>query len=248
VIHHAIYQKLYPFFDRLFIADSYSCRLGKGVHKALARFCEFGRQVSRNDTSTAWVLKCDIKKFFASIDHRTLLLLLEERISDQRIIWLLGQVINSFHFGSKGKGLPLGNLTSQLFCNIYMNEFDQFAKHELKAHHYIRYADDFVTMSRDKKELEQLIPRMAEFLEGRLHLRLHPNKVFIRTLASGVDFLGWVHFPNHRVLRGVTRKRLFKRVGTHPTNETLQSYLGLIGHGDTHELKERLLNWYGFLR
>jgi len=119
LLHHAIYRILYPFFDRTFIADSFSCRVDKGTHAALDRFRAFGYAVSKNNTRTCWVLKCDIKKFF-------------------------GNILESFSSGREGVGLPLGNLTPQLFVNIYMNEFDQFAKHRLKARHYIRYADDFV--------------------------------------------------------------------------------------------------------
>jgi len=143
--------------------------------------------------------------------------------------------------------LPLGNLTSQLFCNVYMNEFDQFVKHKLKATQYVRYADDFVFISNNKDRLLALVPQVGEFLDERLKLSLHPDKVFIKTLASGVDFLGWTHFPHHRVLRKTTGRRMFKRIYNNPNNETLQSYLGLIKHGNTYGLKQKLLNWYGLL-
>src|SRR3989338_6328626 len=145
LLHHALYRKLYPFFDRTFIADSYSCRVGKGTHKALSRFHEFSLLVSKNNTKTCWVLKCDIRKFFVNIDHDILTAILKKYIPDENILWLLEEIIESF-----SPGLPLGNLTSQLFVNIYMNEFDQFAKHKLKAKYYIRYADDFVIYSKDR--------------------------------------------------------------------------------------------------
>ena len=122
-LHHAIYRQLYPFFDRIFIFDSYSCRLGKGTHKAIVRFNQFFLKVSRNKTKTCWVLKSDIRKFFASIDHKILINILKDYISDENIIWLLTKVIDSFQT-KNGKGLPLGNLTSQLFANVYLNEFD----------------------------------------------------------------------------------------------------------------------------
>lgn len=247
VLHHAIYRHLYPFFDKTFIADSYSCRNSKGIHKALNRFREFGRKVGKNNTRTAWVLKGDIKKFFASIDHKILLEILGSYITDKDILWLLQMVIASFNFNETDVGLPLGNLTSQLFCNVYMNEFDQFVKHELKARYYIRYADDFVFLSDSRGELIDLIPTISEFLDRKLKLALHPQKVFIKTLASGVDFLGWVHFPHHRVLRNVTKRRMFKGITKRPKNETLQSYLGLISHGDSYKVKQKLLNQYGLL-
>jgi hypothetical protein len=128
-----------------------------------------------------------------------------------------------------------------------MNEFDQFVKHKLKFKFYIRYADDFVFFSNNKSELENLIPKIALFLESLLGLCLHPKKVFIQTLVSGVDFLGWTHFPRHRVLRNSTSRRMFKQIFNHPANETFQSYLGLISHGNTYNLKQKLLNWYGLL-
>lgn len=237
LLHHAIYRRLYPFFDKTFIDDSYSCRNNKGTHKAIKRFEIFGRKVSRNYTKTCWVLKCDIRKFFASINQEILLAILSEYTKDESIIWLLERVILSFESTCEGKGLPLGNLTSQLLVNIYMNEFDQFVKHKLKAKHYIRYADDFVFLHQDKKYLESLIPKISEFLGVHLKLTLHPDKLFLKTLASGVDFLGWVHFPKHRVLRTVTKKRMLKRLKEREGKiETFQSYLGLLRHGNTGKL------------
>jgi len=263
LLHHALYQILYPFFDRTFIADSYSCRLEKGVHKALNQFQSFGRKVSLNHTKTAWILKCDIRKFFASIDQEVLLEILRGYIPDGDILWLLEGVIESFrtncHSGlrpgiwipdpclpakqevrdDEHRGLPLGNLTSQLLVNIYMNEFDQFVKHRLKAKYYIRYADDFVIFSQDRKWLEVILKEMKVFLQERLKLELHPDKVSIATLASGVDFLGWVHFPDHHVLRTVTKRRMFRNIRVKEgKKETAQSYLGLLGHGNGYALKE----------
>lgn len=241
LLHHAIYRILYPFFDKTFIADSYSCQIGKGTHKALNRFRDFGYKVSQNNTRTCWVLKCDIKKFFANIDHAVLQNILREHIPDANILWLLERVIGSFSSGRPGVGLPLGNLTSQLLVNIYMDEFDQFVKHKLKAKYYIRYADDFVVLSENRPSLEELIPKIQNFLQADLKLQLHPDKVFIKTLASGVDFLGWVHFPEHRVLRTATKRRMIKKVLISARPETTRSYLGLLKHGNTYKLKEKLL-------
>lgn len=237
LLHHAIHRKLHPFFDRTFVADSYSCRIGKGTHKALNRFKKFGDIVSKNNTRTCWILKCDIKKFFANIDHHILVAMLQNYIPDQNLIWLLREVIESFHSGLPGVGLPLGNLTSQLFANIYMNELDQFVKHHLKIKYYIRYADDFVIFSENRNWLLGLLPQIDKFLRDKLHLTLHSNKVFVKTLASGVDFLGWVHFPDHRVLRTATKRRMFRRIKAHPTPETLNSYYGLLRHGNTHKIQ-----------
>jgi len=241
LVHHAVYRMLYPLFDRKFIFDSYSCRRDKGVHRAINRFRSFAGVVSRNRTRTAWVLKCDIRKFFANIDHVILLDLLGSDIRDADIVWLLAQVIGSFHTtGKSGVGLPLGNLTSQLFVNVYMNAFDQFIKRELKARYYIRYADDFVVFHENKNTLVGLLPKISSFLGTRLKLSLHPLKVSIETVASGIDFLGWVHFPHHRVLRTSTKRRMLKKMERERADDAIASYLGLLSHGNAYRLIRKL--------
>ncbi len=258
LLHHAIYRKLYPFFDKTFIADSYSCRNNKGTHRAMKRFDVFARKESKNYTKTVWVLKCDIRKFFASINHNILINILKRKIEDEDILWLLKNVIGSFdsggvipaHAGIQGQnldsrmrgndknkvGLPLGNLTSQLLVNIYMNEFDQYVKHKMKIKYYIRYADDFVVMSRDRKCLECVCKKIEDFFTQELKLSLHPDKVFIKTIASGVDFLGWVHFEKHKTLRTVTKRRMFRKV----SEKNVASYLGLLSHGNGFKLSNNL--------
>jgi retron-type reverse transcriptase len=237
LLHHAIYRKLYPFFDKVFIADSYSCRLDKGVHKAINRFRYFANIISKNNTKTCWILKCDIRKFFASINHNILAKILREYIADEKIIKLLENIISSFSSGRTGTGLPLGNLTSQLFVNIYMNKFDQFAKHKMKARYYIRYADDFIILSENKIWLENQIPVIGKFLRSELKLELHPDKIFIKTFASGVDFLGWVNFFDHRILRTTAKRRMFRKIRENPREAVLNSYLGLLKHGNAEKLK-----------
>ncbi len=270
LVHHAIYRKLYPFFDRKFIFDSYSCRMGKGTHRAMARFREFAHGLSQNNTKTVWVLKCDIRKFFDSIDHEVLIELLRRAVVDEDILKLLEGVVGSFHGsvvastrsnpgnakdgfrvkpgmtegeGNKREGgLPLGNLTSQLLVNIYMTEFDQFVKHALKQKYYIRYADDFVFLSHERQKLGALIEPIAHFLHDRLHLQLHPDKLFLKTVASGVDFLGWVHFANHRVLRTAAKHRMFRTLIKKPEPAVFTSYNGLLQHGDAFQLREQIGN------
>lgn len=241
LLHHAIYRKLYPFFDNKFIADSFSCRNKKGTHKALERFKGFSYKAGKNNTRTCWVLQCDIKKFFASVDHEFLLQILRGSINDRELVWLLDEIIGSFCLVESNIGLPLGNLTSQILVNIYMDEFDRFMKHKLKVKRYLRYADDFVILSENRDNLENLIPQIGNFLRNRLKLSLHPNKVTIKTLASGIDFLGWVNFPDHRILRTKTRRRMFGRLKINKSKETVNSYLGLISHGNTTKLKSDIM-------
>ncbi|MDP2641669.1 MAG: reverse transcriptase/maturase family protein [Candidatus Yanofskybacteria bacterium] len=244
LLHHALYKTLYPFFDKTFIADSFSCRKKKGTHRALNRLRDFGYIVSKNNTKTCWVLKCDIRKFFANIDHKVLLDILQKYIPDKNVFWLLWEVVSSFSSTKQGVGLPLGNLTSQLLVNIYMNEFDQFVKHKLKAKYYIRYADDFVFLSANRMLLETYLQKVQGFLVEELRINLHPKKISLQTLASGVDFLGWVHFPDHRVLRTTTKRRMFKRVSVNPSQETYQSYRGLLSHGNTQKLQKEVERVY----
>lgn len=241
LLHHAIYRKLYPFFDKTFISQSYSCRNNKGSHEAPNAFRAFAYKVSQNHKRTAWVLKCDVKKFFASIDQDILAEIIKDYIPEQDIVWLISEIVGSFYSTKKRLGLPLGNLTSQLLVNIYMTKFDQFMKHTLKAKYYIRYADDFVILSQDKKWLNYVLPRIESFLSKKLGLELHPNKVSIRTISSGIDFLGWVHFPESRVLRTTTKRRMFRGIRIRKgKTETIQSYLGLLGHGNTKKLQREV--------
>ncbi|MEK7120486.1 MAG: RNA-directed DNA polymerase, partial [Patescibacteria group bacterium] len=192
------------------------------------------------------VLKCDFRKFFANIDHKNLKNILSKSVFVRVSLWLLGQVIDSFnspkHMYAMAdmckKGLPLGNLTSQLLVNIYMNEFDQYVKRELKIKYYIRYADDFVILQNNKIELENLLPKISDFLEQKLKLQLHPDKVYVKTLASGMDFLGWVSFPYHRILRTNTKRRMLKTLQKNVAETTRWSYIGLIRYGNTYNLSK----------
>lgn len=249
IVHHAIYRILYPLFDKSFIFDSYSCRIDKGTHKAVKRFETFSRKASRNYTETCYVLKCDIKKFFDSVDHIILENLLERKIQDEEVLRLLSNIIGSFggQRNDQGfhqisfdfanpRGMPIGNLTSQLFANIYLNELDRFVKQVLGVKYYIRYCDDFVILDLDKEKLEIIKSRIDNFLQINLKLTLHEGKVSIRKLNQGIDFLGYVTKPHFRVLRTKTKKRILNRI-----NETnLQSYLGVLKHCNAYKLETRI--------
>jgi RNA-directed DNA polymerase len=235
ILHHLIYKELYWYFHYRFIYDSYSCRKYKGTHRALDRFKYFAGKVSKNNTKTCYVLKCDIKKFFANIDHNILINILERHIFDVDILWLIKKIISSFD-----KGLPLGNLTSQLLVNIYMHEFDMYIKQELRVKYYIRYADDFVILSDSEKYLEEILSKINYFLNDKLRLTLHENKVYIKTYASGVDFLGWIHFLYHRQIRNTTQRKILRMMNGYRRPEVVNSYKGLLKHGNTYNLQKRL--------
>lgn len=245
VVHHAIFRVLYPAFDSSFIYDSYSCRNNKGTHRAVKRLKSFSLKVSRNNSVNFWSLKCDVSRFFNSIDQNILLNLLQERVQDQDLMWLLKVVITSF-VDQKNKGVPLGNVTSQLFANIYLNELDWFVKHRLKFKYYLRYCDDFVFLAKERKDLERLVPILQLFLRKSLKLILHPRKIIFRKYSQGIDFLGYVIRPHSVIIRTRTRRRMFNKLckkiyNNQPITQSLPSYLGMLKHANSEKIKAQLL-------
>ncbi len=233
LVHQAIVSAIEPLFDRRFIHDSYSCRKQKGTHAAVTRLRTFLRQASTNNTQTVYALKCDVRQFFASVDHAILMDLLERRIGDERTLELLQTIIDSLP-ASSGKGIPLGNLTSQLFANVYLHEFDWFVKNHLREKQYLRYCDDFIILSTSRQHLFDLIPVLTEFLYDRLGLTLHPGKTTIRSWGQGIDFLGYVVKPHSIGLRNRTKLRMIQRVN----EANISSYLGLCMHANSYRLRQ----------
>jgi RNA-directed DNA polymerase len=211
------------------------------------------RKVSHNFTTSCYVLKCDIRRFFASIDHSILIALLEKHIVDRDLFDLIVNIIESFDPEVSSSGIPLGNLTSQIFGNIYLNEFDQYMRHTLKIPEYIRYADDFVIFSRDQDTLRNILTQIQVFLSDILHLELHPEKIFIESIYHGVDWLGWHIFPHHRVMRTKTKRRITSRLSQKyrddPGNldSIFQSYLALMSHGNTRKTEMEVRKKYGYI-
>lgn len=262
ILHHAVFRILNPIFDKTFVPTSFSCRTDKGVHKGVIAIERMIRAESRNFTRPCFALKCDIQKFFDTVDHQILLSILCKKIVDADTVWLLREIVESFVIKQTNlfdrQGLPIGNLTSQLFANIYMNEFDQFLKQELRLPRYARYTDDFVIVSTNKQTLEKLIDPLRTFLQVQLKLNLHPKKISIRACHQGVDFLGYVALPYHRLMRLKTRKRIFRKlkgrisqyrnglISEQTLSQSLQSYLGVLSHANTHQLSQDLQNQYWF--
>lgn len=237
VVHQAIVQVIEPIFERRFIFDSFSCRVGKGTHAAVERLRMLLLRASGGNKRTVYVLKCDVQKFFASIDHDVLRQLLAQRIADTQLMGLFDCIIKSLQY-TPGKGIPLGNLTSQLFANVYLHELDYYVKFCLREPYYVRFCDDFVIVSLSRDYLERLIDMLGTFLYEKLFVTLHPYKVTIRTWEQGIDFLGYVLFPSCTVLRTKTKKRALKRVNV----ENLPSYLGLCAHASAYEVEQMLKN------
>lgn len=273
VLHHAVFYVLNRIFEPTFISDSYSCRIGKGTHKGVEKVADMIRAVSSNNTQPCFALKCDVKKFFDSVDHKTLIGILRKKIKDICTMNLLEEIVKSYAangsvftreresktppFFNK-KGVPIGNLTSQIFANVYMNEFDQFVKHELKIEYYARYTDDFIIISKNKNYLKELLLKLQTFLLENLKLELHRNKIIIRKHHKGIDFLGQVIFPHHRLLRKKTQKRivrnlknkvdLYRRgcISESSLKHSMQSYFGVLSHADTFQFQESLKNQIWF--
>jgi len=262
VLHHAVSSVINPIFESTFIPTSFSCRIGYGTHKGVKALEKILRKIQKNGTNSCFILKCDIQKFFNTVDHAILLSILGKRIKDNNAIWLLKEIIESFSSSystpPKRKGLPIGNLTSQLFANIYMNEFDQFIKHEMKVKYYVRYTDDFAIVSSSRQYLEKLIPCITYFLDYELELKLHPKKIVIRKLRQGIDFLGYIIFPKHRLIRSKTKRRMFtkmrhrieeykfKKISKLTLEQSLWSYLGVLSHATAHALSDELKNQFWF--
>lgn len=238
LLHRAIYRILYPAFDATFINDSYSCRAGKGTHRAFQQLVRYARKVSLNNKAPCWAIKMDIKKFFASVDQEILIGLLAERIDDPELVALLELVVRSFEH-SPGKGMPLGNLTSQLFANVYMDSLDKFVKHKLKAKYYLRYADDFLVLSSDPSQLLGYFVEMNSFLKEKLRLQIHQNKTSLRKLSQGIDFVGYVALPHYQIPRHKTVKRIVGKVRQSSADQlekSLPSYLGYLSHAKSRKI------------
>ncbi len=259
IVHHLVSNVLEVVFEPQFFAHSYSCRKEKGTHKAVIELIKQARKASKNNMSALFVLKCDIKKFFASIDHKVLLALLKSSFNDKDFLWLLSEIVESFQTDNTiSKGMPIGNLTSQLFANIYLNPLDQFMKHVLKVKYYIRYADDFIILSKDRDYLQNLIIEIEKYLSDKLQLKLHPSKVTIRNYYFGIDFLGYVIFPYFVLPRTHTKRRISRKLSekvgllkngqlsNESLNQSLQSYLGYLLHANAFKLSEEVKNkmWF----
>lgn len=218
IVHHAICNIIEPIFDKNFVKESFACRIGKGNHRAVLKFKSMIRVFENS-----YCLKCDISKYFASIKHNILLDLIKKKIKDERLVNLIMKVIYSSHDSKMdylGKesiyaGIPIGNLTSQLFANIYLNELDHFIKEVLKEKQYIRYMDDFLIISPNKVILEKDKLIISKFLKRKLGLTLHPRKANVILLNQGVEFLGYKFFKNYRLIRKATIGRFEKTLKAH---------------------------------
>lgn len=287
IVHHLIINRLMPSFEREFDDDAYSCRVGKGTDYGVMRCKQQIEECSENYTKEAFILKCDLKSFFMSIDkprlYGMLLEFIEYKVDMPKrdkdyILWLLSLVIydrpqdhcvrkqskahwrglpknKSLFFCNPDKGLPIGNLTSQIFANYYLSWFDKWIREDMGLKYYGRYVDDFYIISTDKKELLNLIEPMKKKL-GENGIMLHPKKIYIQEVKKGVKFIGTVIRPNrlHIVKRTVgnawdATRKICRRLQYHPGDKgiiakavsVVNSYLGFLMHKDTYRIRKKII-------
>lgn len=260
VVHHALCNIIVPIFEKSFIDDSYANRKGFGAHRALNRFTKFAR-------SSSYVLQCDIKKYFPSIDHEILKSLVGRKLKCADTLWLIDVIINNSNRQEpvleyfpgdelltpvqRRRGLPIGNLTSQFFANLYLNGFDHFVKEELKVKKYVRYVDDFALFGDDRSFLQDAKIAISEYLAS-LRLKIHPVKSQLFETGKGGNFLGfrvmqdWRRIRNENLRRGRRRlrrmeveylegKKSYERV-----SQSITSWLAHLSHGDTWRLRQKI--------
>ena len=217
IVRHAICNVIEPIFDKTFISDSCANRKDKGTSFALKRFEKFRRKSTKNFTSKAFCLKADIKHYFQEINHEILLEILKRKIRDVKVIWLIQRVIRERERERRGLsikniGMPLGNLTSQFFANVYLDELDKFVKHKLRVKFYIRYVDDFIILHSSKKQLKVWKKEINIFLNKKLNLELHIEKSIISPLSRGIDFMGFRNFYHFKLLRKRNIKNMENKI------------------------------------
>lgn len=260
IVHHAIVNIIEPIFEKIFIYDSYASRKNKGTHKAIERFKVFMRKVSgngrlaknalNNNMIEGYVLKADIRHYFDEVNHDILIKIIKNKIDDENVIWLIRQILNNFNSGISGKGMPLGNLTSQFFANVYLNELDYFVKHQLKAGYYIRYVDDFVILHRSKKRLDYFKKRIEAFLKDELKIELHPDKTKTLALRDGIEFLGYRIFYHYNLLNKKNIKLITKKISAFRENQitkedfdnSLKGWEGYAKWANSFNLRNKLLD------
>lgn len=257
VIQHMIVNFIEPIFEKRFLFHSYACRKGKGVHEASKTLSKWLYELEVVQGKKIYAIKGDIHHYFQSVSHDILKAEIRRYISDKALLKILDRIIDHNGIFPPGVGIPVGNLTSQLFANVYLNKLDQFVKHELKVKYYVRYMDDFIILSEDPAELRRILAIIEEFLRRELRLELNP-KTTILAAKNGINFVGYIHYKDHKKIRKDARRRLTKLLKAFETGEveveyfdrSIESRFGHMEHADTYnyiretkktieELKER---------
>lgn len=244
VIQHMIVNFIEPIFEKRFIFHSYACRKKKGVHEASDTLTKWLYDLEILQGKKVWAIKADIRHYFQSVDHEILKAEIRRYISDRRLLKILDRIIDHNGIFENGVGIPVGNLTSQLFANVYLNILDQYIKHELGIKYYIRYMDDFIILGESPEELKEILSKIEIFLNEHLKLQLNPKTTIIYT-KNGVDFVGYRHWATMKLIRKVATRRLNKLLKNFEEGTITEEYfdrsfasrIGHMKHADTNQLR-----------
>mgnify|MGYP004530559767 CR=1 FL=1 len=240
VIQHMIVNIIEPIFEKRFIFHSYACRKGKGVHEASETLSKWLYELEVVQGKKIYAIKGDIHHYFQSVNHDVLKTEIRRYISDKKLLQILDRIIDHNGIFPPGVGIPVGNLTSQLFANVYLNKLDHYVKHVLKVKYYVRYMDDFIILAEDPEELRQILRKIETFLRRELRLELNP-KTTILAAKNGINFVGYIHFKDHKKIRKDARRRLRKLLKAFENGEvelqeldrSIESRFGHMKHADS---------------
>jgi len=230
IVHHAVMNVLEPIFVSMFTADTYSCIKGKGIHAASNAV----REALRDEAGTTYCLKLDITKFYPSVDNNFLKTMLRRKLKDVDLLWLLDDIIDSEN------GLPIGNYLSQYLANFYLTYFDHWMKEVKGVKYYFRYADDLVILSDSKQYLHQLLAEIRQYLHDNLKLQVKGNYQVFPVAARGIDFVGYVHYHTHVLLRKTIKKNFARMMYKNPKQTSAASYYGWAKHSNSKTLLKKL--------
>lgn len=238
IIHQIVYDYLLSIFNPIFIPDSYASRKYKGQYKAVNTFRYFIK-LAGNSYKDCYVLKCDVKKYFDNVDHDILFNIIKEKVSCEKTLKIIQEVISSFRSSPDlKKGIPLGNITSQIFANVYLNSLDQYVKKELRCRFYVRYNDDVVFVFQNNTGIENVRDKVIAFVREKLSLEIPLNKTSIRKVSWGIDFLGFTILPQAILLRDKTKQKIYANIN----RKNAHSYLAILKHCNSYNLKAKILS------
>jgi len=272
IVHHLIYNKFFHIFTKSFIHDSYACLPNKGTLNAAKRLEKFLRSSSHNYKRKTYFLKADIKNFFMTINKDIMFELICKKVNDKWWQNLIHKVLyndcvskaivkspkkllnlipkqKSLFNANKTCGLPIGNLSSQFFANIYLNELDQYIKRDLKCIYYIRYVDDIVIIDQSHQRLNQIYDKICIFTKDVLHIEFHDKKKQLNTIDKGINFVGYIVKPYRKYIRRSTIKNLYNRTKIMKNyRQSLNSYFGMLIHANTYREREHIQKFYSKIK
>ena len=237
VVHQIIYDYLLSIFEPEFISDSYASRIEKGQYKAIDTLRYFIK-LAQDNHKPCLILKCDVKKYFDNMDHQVLFGFIKEKIVCEKTFKVIKEIVSSYIYSGFGRGVPLGNITSQIFANIYLNVLDKYAKKELKCRFYVRYNDDFVIILESMEKLNEIRSKIILFAKEKLFLEIPLEKTEIKKVRWGIDFLGFTILPNAVLLRNKTKNKMYSNINL----QNIHSYFGILKHCNSYNLKRKILS------